>query len=120
MEESKDSTVCGEVALRRVIEQHDQLVISKAILDELLGILARKFSPDAEELATSRCFCRIFATTVKPRRRLQIVKDEPDNRILECALAGRVEVIVTGDHALPALREYKAVRIIGLRDYLEQ
>jgi predicted nucleic acid-binding protein len=49
-----------------------------------------------------------------------VVKDEPDNRILECALAGRVEVIVTGDHALLALREYERVRIIGLHDYLEQ
>jgi putative transcriptional regulator len=31
------------------------------------------------------------------------VKDDPDNRILECAVAGRAEVIVTGDKALLAL-----------------
>ena len=33
----------GEAALRRIIEEQDQLVASKPILDELLGILARKF-----------------------------------------------------------------------------
>jgi predicted nucleic acid-binding protein len=44
-----------------------------------------------------------------------VVKDEPDNRVLECALAGRAEAIVTGDHALLALREYKSVRLISLR-----
>jgi predicted nucleic acid-binding protein len=49
-----------------------------------------------------------------------VVKDEPDNRILECALAGRAEVIVTGDHALLALGEYGRVRIMSLRDYLER
>ena len=41
----------GEAALQRIIDEHDQLVLSKAILDELLGILARKFARDAEELA---------------------------------------------------------------------
>jgi putative PIN family toxin of toxin-antitoxin system len=110
----------GEVALRRIIEEHDQLVISKAILNELLGILARKFSRDAEELAHVAVFLSDLAVSVKPRRRLQVVKDEPDNRILECALAGRAEAIVTGDHALLALGEYGGVRIISLRDYLER
>jgi hypothetical protein len=40
-----------------------------------------------------------LALFVKPRRRLPVVKDDPDNRILECALAGRAEAIVTGDRA---------------------
>jgi putative PIN family toxin of toxin-antitoxin system len=108
----------GEAALRRIIEEQDQLVVSKPILDELLGILARKFSRDAEELAHVAVFLSDLALFVKPRRRLHVVKDEPDNRIFECALAGRAEAIVTGDRALLALREYERVRIIGLRNYL--
>ena len=44
--------------------------------------------------------------------------DEPDSRILQCILTGRVEAIVTGDHALLELREYRGVRIISLRQYL--
>jgi uncharacterized protein len=110
----------GEAALRCIIEGQDQLVVSKPILDELLGILARKFSRDAEELAHVAVFVSDLALFVKPRRRLHVVKDEPDNRILECALTGRAEVIVTGDHALLELREYDGVRIISLRDYLER
>lgn len=109
----------GEGALRRIIEEQDQLVISKPILNELLGILARKFSRDAEELAHVAVFLSDLALSVKPRRKLRVVKDEPDNRILECALAGHAEAIVTGDHALLSLGEYNGVRIIGLRDYLE-
>jgi len=34
----------AEAALLRIIEEPDQLLLSKPILDELLGVLARKFS----------------------------------------------------------------------------
>jgi putative PIN family toxin of toxin-antitoxin system len=108
----------GEAAMRRIIEEEDRLVVSKPILDELLGILSRKFSRDAEELAHIAVFLSDLGVFVKPRRRLHVVKDEPDNRILECAIAGRAEAIVTGDHALLSLGEYNGVRIISLRDYL--
>ena len=109
----------GEAALRRIIEQQDQLVSSKPTLDELLGILARKFSRDAEELAHVAVFLSGLALSVRPRRKLQVVENEPDNRILECALAGHAEAVVTGDHALLSLREYRSVRIISLREYLD-
>ena len=108
----------GEAALRRIVEERDELVFSKPILDELLGVLARKFSREPEELAHVAVFLSGLGQFVKPRRRLQVVKDDPDNRILECALTGRAEAIVTGDHALLALREYRRVRIISLREYL--
>lgn len=108
----------GEAALRRIVEEQDQLVISRPILDELLGILGRKFARDAEELAHAAVFLSELGVLVRPRRRLRVVSDEPDNRILECAVAGRAQAIVTGDKALLALGEYGGVRIISLRDYL--
>jgi uncharacterized protein len=110
----------GEAALRRIVEEQDQLVISRPILDELLGILGRKFARDAEELAHAAVFLSELGVLVRPRRRLRVVSDEPDNRILECAVAGRVQAIVTGDKALLALGEYNGVRIISLRDYLDE
>jgi predicted nucleic acid-binding protein len=45
-----------------------------------------------------------------------VVKDEPDNRILE--YARRAEAVVTGDHALLTLGAYGGVRIMSLRQYL--
>src|SRR5438552_4278079 len=108
----------GEAALRRIIEERDALVLSKPILDELLGVLARKFSRDAEELAHVAVFLGELAAVVKPARRLKVLKDDPDNRVLECALAGRAEAIVTGDRALLTLGEFRGVRIVILRDYL--
>ncbi|HEY3077532.1 MAG TPA: hypothetical protein VGJ74_20355 [Burkholderiales bacterium] len=50
---------------------------------------------------------------MRPARRLKILKDDPDNRVLECAVAGRVNVIVTGERALLDLGEFRSVRIVG-------
>lgn len=108
----------GEAALRRILEERDEFVLSKPILDELLGVLARKFLRDAEELAHVAVFLGELGTVVKPGQRLNVLKDAPDNRILECAVAGKAHAIVTGDRALLALREYRKVRVISLRDYL--
>lgn len=109
----------GEEALRRILEEQDELLLSKPILDELLGVLARKFARDAEELARVAVFLGGLGTMVKPVRRLRVLADGPDNRILECALAGGANAIVTGDRAMLALGEYRGVRILALRIYLE-
>lgn len=108
----------GEEALRRIVGERDQLIISKAIVDELLGVLARKFFRGAEELARIAVFLSERATTTKPGRRLKVLQDAPDNRILECAVAGHADAIVTGDQALLSLGEFQGIRLLSLRDYL--
>lgn len=109
----------ADIAFRRIIEERDQLLLSKPILDELLGILARKFSRDAEELAHVAVFLSDLSTNVKPRRKFAVLADEPDNRILECAIAGGAEVVVTGDKAILALKAFRKVKLLSLRAYLE-
>jgi uncharacterized protein len=109
----------ADQALRQIIEGKDQLLTSKAILDELLGILARKFSRNAEELAHVAVFLSDLSIVAKPRRKLAILADEPDNRILECALAGGADAIVTGDKALLALDVFRKVKLMSLRAYLD-
>ena len=108
----------AEAALLRIVEEHDKLLLSKPILDELLRVLARKFARDSEELARTAVLLSELAIAVRPRRRLRVVKDDPDNRVLECALTGRADAIVTGDSALLELREFRGVRIMSLREYL--
>ena len=110
----------ADIALRRIIEEKDRLLLSKPILDELLGILARKFSRDAEELAHVAVYLSDLSVVVKPRRRFAVLADEPDNRILECAVTGGAEAIVTGDKALLALKNFRKVKLLSLRDYLEE
>ena len=109
----------AEAALVKAVEGTAQLVVSRAIIHELLDVLARKFGRDAEELAHIAVFLAELADVVRPRRKLGVLGDDADNRILECALAGRADVIVTGDRAMLELREYQGVRIVTLREFLQ-
>ena len=109
----------GEEALQRIVEERDELLVSKPIVDELLGVLARKFARNAEELARVAVFLSELATMVKLTRRLRVLKDAPDNRILECSAAAGADAIVTGDRELLALGQYAGTRILSLREYLD-
>lgn len=108
----------ADQALTRVVDGTDRLILSKAVLGELLTGLARKFSRDPEELARVAVWLGDIAEWVRPVQRLEVAADDADNRILECALAGRAEVIVTGDKGLLQLGTIEGIRIETLRDYL--
>jgi len=108
----------GEEALANIVEERDELILSKPILDETLGVLARKFARDPDELARIALFLSDLGKTVKPRLRVEVLSDAPDNRVLECAVAGRAHAIVTGDKALLALGVYRGIRVLSLKEYL--
>lgn len=108
----------GDQAIRRIVEGEDSLALSKPILDELLTVLARKFSRDREELARVAVFLSNLGEIVEPAESLTVLADEPDNRVLECALAANAQLIVTGDRAMLALGEHQGVRIVSLGAYL--
>jgi putative PIN family toxin of toxin-antitoxin system len=96
------------------------LTVSEAILDEMAGVLARKFNWQPEEIATGRKWITEMARTVKPAVRLDIIKeDPPDNRILECASAAGSDYIVSGDKDLLRLSRYDSIRIVRVAEFLE-
>jgi len=96
------------------------LTVSEAILDEMAGVLARKFNWQPEEIAAGRKWITEMARTVKPAVRLDIIKeDPPDNRILECAPAAGSDYIVSGDKDLLRLGPYDSIRIVRVAEFLE-
>ena len=109
----------AEKAMLKIIEGGDILVISKDIINEVLSVLSSKFSRDKEGLSHVAVTLSELAELVKPAKRVKIFKDEPDNRILECAIYGEADLLVTGDKKILQLREYKGVKIISLKGYLE-
>lgn len=108
----------GDEALRKIVAGEDSLALSRPILDELLSVLARKFAHDGEALARVAVFLAELGEFVEPTETLAIVADEPDNRIIECAVAAGAQVIVTGDRAMLAHAEHRGIRIISLSRYL--
>jgi putative PIN family toxin of toxin-antitoxin system len=109
----------AEKAMLKIIEEEDSLLISKDIIDEVLSVLSAKFGRDREGLSHVAVTLSDLAALVKPARRVNVFKDEPDNRILECALDGEADLLITGDKKILQLREFKGVKIVSLREYLE-
>lgn len=108
----------ADEVLRRVLERRDDLVFSKAIINELLEVLSQKFERDKEALSRIAVFLSEMGEMVHPHRKLAVLEDEPDNRILECALSGKAELIVTGDRAMLNLVKYNGIKIVSLKAYL--
>lgn len=108
----------AENAIMKVIEGTDELIISRDIIDEVLGVLSRKFNRNREALSRVAVNLAEIGAIVMPGEKVSVLQDEPDNRILECALAGRAEIIVTGDKEMLHLKSYKKIKIITLKEYL--
>jgi len=90
------------------------ILLSRDVLEEYLRVLSYpKFQlAEAEIKALIEEELLPFVTVVKPKRRLSVVKRDPsDNKFLECALAGKAQVIVSGDKDLISIGHYRRVRI---------
>jgi uncharacterized protein len=109
----------AEKAILRIIEGRERLLVSKPILDEVLEVLARKFARDPEELARVAVLLSELGDMVRPKRRIRKLKDDADNRILECAASGAADLIVTGDQDFLDLGAFEGIRLLSLRAYLE-
>jgi uncharacterized protein len=110
----------AERAIDLVIDVRLNLCISKEIIHEVLGVLAQKFSKGPEELSRTAIFLSELGELIVPREKLAVLDDGPDNRILECAVTGHAEVIVTGDRAILDLKKYRGIRILSLRQFLDE
>jgi uncharacterized protein len=109
----------ADAAMERVLDGADTLLLSRAILGEVLRVLAKKFGREREELSRVAVFLTDVSELVRPTIRLSVLGDEPDHRILECAVAGRAQSIVTGDKAILKLGSYRGIDILRLSGYLE-
>jgi putative PIN family toxin of toxin-antitoxin system len=95
-----------------------QVLISTPLRLELERILRDKFSYSASEIAATASFLWSRAMWVVPHDRLDLCPDKADNRVLECALAGGAEFIVTGDHHLLDLPSIQGLAILSPNDFL--
>lgn len=93
------------------IERHVVLIASDAIITETARKLRDKFSwPDHRIEQFVRATSKL-AELHGSKKRLSIVSDEPDNRVLECAVEGDADLIISGDKHLLRLKSYKNIPI---------
>ena len=87
---------------------------------ELVRVLREDFAWDGYRLHFMRAKLLAIANRVTPTRTLNVVDDPDDDRILECAVSGKADIIVTGDKEMLKVGIYSGTRIIGLNAYLRE
>ena len=95
------------------------LFLSSEVFDEYKQVLARpKFGIRAARRESVLSQLRSLSQWVEPRQRLALAGDPDDNRFLECALAGKVDFLVTGNlrHFPKTLRD---TRVVSPRQFFE-
>jgi putative PIN family toxin of toxin-antitoxin system len=96
-----------------------RIFISQPIIDEIAGVLARKFRWTPSRVREAVRAVRGFAMLVSPGESITVVReDEADNRILECAVAAQADAIVTGDQHLLKLTRFQDIVIVSPRGFL--
>jgi putative PIN family toxin of toxin-antitoxin system len=98
---------------------HDSLVTCDELEVEVLRILNEKFTIDPLDIQEKLVPLLTKADRVSITGSLTgICRDPNDDFILECALTGNADLIVTGDKDLLSLVSFRGIRILTPRDYL--
>lgn len=95
-----------------ILEEYDRVINSDEIVDKV----------ENKGLVASRIIDKVVSDCiiVEPKVRLEIVKDDPsDNKILECAVAGSADYLITSDAHLLGIKEFMGVRIVRPKDFLD-
>jgi putative PIN family toxin of toxin-antitoxin system len=99
------------------------VLVSRGILEEYLRVLSYpKFKlseGDIKGLIQEELLP--YVEVVKTRRRLRVVDRDPsDDKFVECAVAGKARVIISGDKDLLSVGRYRKTLIQSPAQFLEQ
>ncbi|MCZ7382742.1 MAG: putative toxin-antitoxin system toxin component, PIN family [Candidatus Methanoperedens sp.] len=99
-----------------------KLVVSMKIIEELERILLadEKFLMARAYVALNTEIILSNAELVEPNVTLNVIKEDPaDDRILECAIEGKAEYLVSGNKHLLNLKEFQGIKILTARQMVE-
>ena len=106
--------------VRRGVLGEYQLVISAEILDEVVDKLRNKFQFPEENIQEFIDILMTYCNIVYVTSKFDVVRDKKDNKIIECAFDGKVDYIVTGDPDLLVLENFRGIKIIKAKEFLEE
>lgn len=94
------------------------LFISPEILQEYEGVLLRpKFGFSKGVVKRFLRLIKAKSKIVKPKSLEFTLKDPANNKFLECALAGKVDCLVTGNTRHFPSPTYKGIKVISPREF---
>lgn len=107
---------------RRVLEGDVILLLSRPLMREFEGVISRKkFGFSKEEAARMTGLLWNVGCIIAPAKRINYIKEDPDdNRVLECAVAGKADYIVSGDRHLLGLEKFENIKIVKASQFLKR
>ena len=102
------------------LEDKVRFFVSPALLNEYKAVLKRpRFKLGQKQITELLGKINRKALIVTPAKRLKIVKgDEPDNRVLECAIKAKADFIITGNKRHFPFEEFKGSKIVTPREFI--
>lgn len=98
-----------------------EVYISLFILAEIERILRKKFRWREDQIQQTLNKIKKKVVIVFPKVKISVIKEkDDDNRILECALEGKVQYLISGDeHHIIPLKEFKGIKILRASEFLK-
>ena len=94
---------------------------SEILLKELIDVLTAKNKPfhiTKRQVNFIIKHLKETAEIVVIKSKISICKDDADNRVLECAIDGKADYIITGDRHLLTIKEIKGIKIVNTARFL--
>jgi len=89
-----------------------QLYSSESILLEVQSKLENKFGFNRPMVVNALNDIRKIVIIVHPKEKINAVRDPDDDKIIECALEAKAEVIVSFDKDLLMMKTYKDIKMV--------
>jgi len=108
--------------MTRIIEGKDILYVSSEILREVFSVMIRpKFNVNHRQIIHFIDSIEEISYRVTPLGIIQgICRDSDDDKILECAVLGNVDFIISGDNDLLSLGEFQGIPILTASEYIDK
>jgi putative PIN family toxin of toxin-antitoxin system len=91
----------------------------QGILEELAEKLQNKLHFSDDQITKTILELLEFTDVIKITNSLNVVIDDPDdNMVIECAMVGKADLIVSGDRHLLAMKQYQNIHILRASELL--
>ncbi len=108
-----------EILLKCKNKEH-QSVLSPAIIEELNDVLSEKFEVPDNKITKYIQDILSFSEIVFTEGKIDVIEEDlADNHILETAVRGKADLIITGDNHILQLERYEDIGIKRSSDFLD-
>lgn len=105
--------------LDQVLRGDHTLVSSVPLVDELEDVLIERFDFDRATAGLARVELDTIADIVTPSSVQTVSRDPDDDIVLATAVAGQVQVLISGDKDLVVLRHHAGIPIRTPRQFVD-